>query len=101
MNVTPGEPNKEHLLMFVIGGNQPRAEFTPLAMQRCREFAEQRAQSGQGAAVKPVARKASPKSAARKTTARQAAPKARTTAAKKTAVKKAVATKSSARKTAR
>jgi len=28
-------------LMFVIGGNQPRAEFTPLAMQRCKEYAQQ------------------------------------------------------------
>jgi hypothetical protein len=35
MNVTYDEPKKEHLLMFIIGGNQPQAEFTPLAMQRC------------------------------------------------------------------
>jgi mannose-6-phosphate isomerase-like protein (cupin superfamily) len=39
MNVTYDEPGKEHLLMFIIGGNQPQAEFTPLAMQRCEEFA--------------------------------------------------------------
>lgn len=39
MNVTYDEPGKEHLLMFVIGGNQPLAEFTPLAMQRCEAFA--------------------------------------------------------------
>jgi hypothetical protein len=38
MNVTYGEPDKEHLLMFVIGGNQPQAEFTPAAMQRCEEY---------------------------------------------------------------
>ena len=38
MNVTYDEPNKEHLLMFIIGGDQPQAEFTPLAMQRCEEF---------------------------------------------------------------
>jgi mannose-6-phosphate isomerase-like protein (cupin superfamily) len=38
MNVTYGEPGKEHLLMFVIGGNQPRAEFTPAAMRRCEAF---------------------------------------------------------------
>jgi hypothetical protein len=38
MNVTYGEPNKEHLLMFIIGGDQPQAEFTPQAMQRCEEF---------------------------------------------------------------
>jgi hypothetical protein len=40
MNITYDEPNKEHLLMFVIGGNQPLAEFTPLAMQRCAAYAK-------------------------------------------------------------
>jgi hypothetical protein len=40
MNVTYDEPNREHLLMFVIGGNQPQAEFTPDAMQRCEAFAQ-------------------------------------------------------------
>jgi len=39
LNVTYGEPKKEHLLMFIIGGNQPRAEFTPAAMRRCEEWA--------------------------------------------------------------
>ncbi len=39
MNVTYDEPGREHLLMFVIGGNQPLAEFTPLAMQRCEAYA--------------------------------------------------------------
>jgi quercetin dioxygenase-like cupin family protein len=39
MNVTYDEPGKEHLLMFIIGGNQPQAEFTPAAMQRCEAFA--------------------------------------------------------------
>ncbi|HZC78284.1 MAG TPA: hypothetical protein VE258_11070, partial [Ktedonobacterales bacterium] len=39
MNVTYDEPGKEHLLMFVIGGNQPQAEFTPAAMRRCEEYA--------------------------------------------------------------
>jgi hypothetical protein len=39
MNVTYDEPGREHLLMFVIGGNQPLAEFTPRAMQRCAEYA--------------------------------------------------------------
>ena len=43
MNVTYDEPGKEHLLMFIIGGNQPQAEFTPAAMRRCEEFAAQRA----------------------------------------------------------
>jgi len=38
MNVTYDQPGREHLLMFIIGGNQPQAEFTPLAMRRCEEF---------------------------------------------------------------
>ena len=38
MNVTYDEPGKEHLLMFIIGGDQPQAEFTAAAMQRCEEF---------------------------------------------------------------
>jgi len=42
MNVTYDEPGKEHLLMFIIGGNQPQAEFTPAAMQRCEEYARSR-----------------------------------------------------------
>src|SRR5436190_1501599 len=44
MNVTHDEPGKEHLLMFIIGGNQPQAEFTPAAMRRCEEFAKEREQ---------------------------------------------------------
>ena len=43
MNVTYDEPGKEHLLMFIIGGDQPQAEFTPLAMQRCEAYARERA----------------------------------------------------------
>src|SRR3954469_10667830 len=39
MNVTYDEPGREHLLMFIIGGNQPQAEFTPAAMRRCEEHA--------------------------------------------------------------
>ena len=38
MNITYDEPGKEHLLMFIIGGDQPQAEFTPAAMQRCEEW---------------------------------------------------------------
>ena len=43
MNVTYDEPNREHLLMFIIGGNRPQAEFTPAAMQRCEAYAQGRA----------------------------------------------------------
>ncbi len=45
MNVTYDEPAKEHVLMFIIGGDQPQAEFTPLAMQRCEQWAARRAAS--------------------------------------------------------
>src|SRR5205814_3773421 len=67
MNVTYDEPGKEHLLMFVIGGNQPQAEFTPAAMRRCEEWQR-------GSAAAPAPRKASRAAAsprkARATTAR-------------------------------
>jgi quercetin dioxygenase-like cupin family protein len=42
MNVTYDEPGKEHILMFIIGGDRPQAEFTPLAMQRCEAFSGER-----------------------------------------------------------
>jgi hypothetical protein len=32
MNVTKGPKNKHSILMFVIGGNEPRAEFTSESM---------------------------------------------------------------------
>ena len=33
-NVSKGDPNQESILMFVIGGNAPRAEFTDQAMHQ-------------------------------------------------------------------
>jgi mannose-6-phosphate isomerase-like protein (cupin superfamily) len=33
-NVTPGDPNHESILMFVIGGDGPKAEFTDESMQQ-------------------------------------------------------------------
>jgi hypothetical protein len=36
-NVTPGDPDQEAILMFVIGGDAPRAEFTDEAMQEIKE----------------------------------------------------------------
>ncbi|MGE0565257.1 MAG: hypothetical protein AB7O50_12150 [Pseudolabrys sp.] len=33
-NVTPGDPDAEQVLMFVIGGDAPQAEFTDDAMDR-------------------------------------------------------------------
>src|SRR5438093_10524059 len=52
MNVTYDEPGKEHLLMFILGGNQPQAEFTPLAMRRCEQFS--REQQRQTASRRPA-----------------------------------------------
>ncbi len=43
MNVTYGEPDQEHILLFIIGGNEPQAEFTPAAMERCEEWEKQKA----------------------------------------------------------
>lgn len=36
-NVTPGDPDQEHMLLFVIGGNGPRAEFTDESMKELDE----------------------------------------------------------------
>lgn len=36
-NVTKGDPNEEAILMFVIGGDGPRAEFTDQAMAELEE----------------------------------------------------------------
>jgi hypothetical protein len=33
-NVTLGDPNEESILMFVIGGDGPKAEFTDQAMDQ-------------------------------------------------------------------
>jgi hypothetical protein len=33
-NITKGDPNQESILMFVIGGDGPRAEFTDQAMHQ-------------------------------------------------------------------
>jgi mannose-6-phosphate isomerase-like protein (cupin superfamily) len=56
MNVTYDEPGKEHLLMFVIGGDQPQAEFTPAAMRRCEDYAAGRRASARA----PARRKRQP-----------------------------------------
>ena len=63
MNVTRDEPNREHLLMFIIGGNQPQAEFTPAAMRRCEAFARERA-------ARPAPRRAASRRTPRATAAK-------------------------------
>jgi quercetin dioxygenase-like cupin family protein len=37
-NITTGDPAPEHMLLFVIGGDQPQNEFTPHSMKRVEEF---------------------------------------------------------------
>ncbi|HZS68360.1 MAG TPA: cupin domain-containing protein [Burkholderiales bacterium] len=59
MNVTSDQPGKEHLLMFVIGGNQPQAEFTPAAMRRCEEYSQRQAKAPRPTSPAPRARKRS------------------------------------------
>jgi hypothetical protein len=36
MDVTEGEPDTEHLLLFVVSGNGPQADFTPDANEIMR-----------------------------------------------------------------
>jgi hypothetical protein len=36
MNVTEGEPDTEHLLLFIVAGNEPAAEYTPGANEIMR-----------------------------------------------------------------
>ena len=72
MNVTYDEPGKEHLLMFIIGGNEPQAEFTPLAMQRCEEW-----QREQAASPAPQRRSSSPARGPRTGSLRAARPRQR------------------------
>jgi mannose-6-phosphate isomerase-like protein (cupin superfamily) len=75
MNVTYDEPGKEHLLMFIIGGNQPQAEFTSAAMQRCEAYArEQEARKTPRAAAKP---RRAPSTRAQGAAARSAPPRTR------------------------
>ena len=45
MNVTYDEPDREHVLMFVIGGDEPQAEFTPAAMARCEAWQQEKAKA--------------------------------------------------------
>ena len=71
MNVTWDEPGKEHLLMFIIGGNQPQAEFTPAAMQRCEEWQRSARGSAAGPAKRPASRAAAPRRPRRATAARR------------------------------
>lgn len=83
MNVTYDEPDREHILMFIIGGNQPQAEFTPLAMQRCEEWQKAKAGSAQESPPRKASRAGArfprrPSKASRDGPARSARPRKRT-----------------------
>jgi mannose-6-phosphate isomerase-like protein (cupin superfamily) len=75
MNVTYDEPGREHLLMFIIGGNQPQAEFTPAAMQRCEAYARERVQRTPSPAR--ASRRTPPATTSRGGPARSARPRTR------------------------
>ena len=38
MNITENDPNIEHVLLVVIAGNAPKAEFTDKAYERISEY---------------------------------------------------------------
>jgi len=81
-NVTYAEPGREHILMFIIGGNRPQAEFTPLAMRRCDEWQKENTdfsikQKKQRASRAPALRRRRPSTASRDAPARSARPRTR------------------------
>jgi mannose-6-phosphate isomerase-like protein (cupin superfamily) len=76
MNVTYDQPGKEHLLMFIIGGDQPQAEFTAAAMQRCEAFS--RGTSAPRPRQAAAQRRRPRASAAKRAPARGAPPRRRT-----------------------
>ena len=45
-NVTKGEPDTEHILMVVIGGDAPAADFTPAAWQRINAWRKENGVAG-------------------------------------------------------
>jgi mannose-6-phosphate isomerase-like protein (cupin superfamily) len=73
MNVTYDEPGREHLLMFIIGGNQPQAEFTADALRRCEDFSREQLQQRKSPARGKAPRR--PSKAARGGPARSARPR--------------------------
>ena len=76
MNVTYDQPTKSHLLMFIIGGNQPQAEFTPAAMERCEEFSRGRSAPRP---PRPQARSPRPRATAARSAPARGAPRRRRT----------------------
>ncbi|MGW8269360.1 MAG: cupin domain-containing protein [Burkholderiales bacterium] len=60
MNVTPGSKRRHAILMFVIGGNAPRAEFTAASVAELVEagYWKPAPESRQAAAKKPAKKKA-------------------------------------------
>jgi len=60
MNVSPGSKRQHAILMFVIGGNAPRAEFTEASMAELAEagYLKKLRATPKAAKAKPVKRKA-------------------------------------------
>jgi mannose-6-phosphate isomerase-like protein (cupin superfamily) len=82
MNVTYDEPGREHVLMFIIGGDQPQAEFTPDAMRRCEEWQREKQASSRAPAPRQPSRAAArarsrPARAAKGASRRSAPPRTR------------------------
>jgi mannose-6-phosphate isomerase-like protein (cupin superfamily) len=57
MNVTKGPKNRESILMFVIGGDAPRAEFTSESMKQIAEHEAKAKAPARKPAAKKVAQK--------------------------------------------
>jgi hypothetical protein len=45
-NITTDEPDKDHVLLVVIAGNAPAADFTPKARERINQWRQQSGWSG-------------------------------------------------------
>jgi quercetin dioxygenase-like cupin family protein len=89
-NVTKGPKDKQSILMFVIGGDGPRAEFTSESMKTVIEGGHWTPPGAKPMKKAKVAAKAVPKKAAKKPAAKKAAKKpAAKKAARKPAAKKA------------
>ena len=92
MNVTKGPKNRESILMFVIGGDAPRAEFTSESMRELAAAGVWPPAAGNGARAKPAGKRPT----ANKPTAKK--PTAKKPGAKQAAAGKPAATAATKRK---
>jgi hypothetical protein len=75
MNVTKGPKNRESILMFVIGGDQPRAEFTSESMAKVVAAGVWPPEAAEKASAKPAVKKAVNKAATKPALTKAAAKK--------------------------